>query len=1260
VYVFGFDMEESMHKDFPARRFFPALAIAMLLSFAAFGQTSASLSGTVHDPQGNAVVGAKVTASVPAKNQQLNTISGSDGTFSFPALQPGEYTVAVEAQGFKKYVKTGVVINVADRQSTGVIQLELGTIGDVVEVTADASQLLVKTESGEQSNVISGQQVSNLALNGRNFLDLVKLTPGVVSFVNGQQAGPGGLGGFNINGTRANQHNLTIDGATNVDTGSNGTQHVALVLDNIAEFKILTSNYQAEYGRSAGGDIKVLTKGGGNQYHATGYYFHRHEQFNANSYFNNAEGFNPTNGVQRNPRNFYRYNYQGYNVSGPIALPKSIFGPLGFDTQKLFFFWSQEWQEQLLPSAARQSRVPTDLELAGDFSQTRDGNGNPITIVDPRTKTPFPGNRITGIPFNANGVALLRYLNSFENFPIGSSPNGARFNHSSQFSANYPRKEYNIRVDYNATENTRIFARYTRDADQQILPYGLGWTGGNNQIPVDNLIFRQAPAFNSVLNVTTTLSPTLTNEFIFGGSQNNLTLDPTNPNAATMSGLGLTFNTPFPYPAGQFVNISFGGVENQNFAGPNGYSQFPYKNSNTTFDIYDNVSKVIGTHTTKAGIYINRSRKDQAAGNSMSINFSNNPNNPNNTGHPYANALLGFFDNLNQPTIPIYQGQYRSTNVEWYLQDNWKVNRRLTLDYGMRFNWIQPQYDQRLQGGFFVPGNYNRSNAVRLYLPTCDLGTFPCQGPGATTDAQKAGLRAYDPVTREVAPSFLIGRVVPGSGDSFNGISQPGVDIERGGFKNRGLQFGPAVGFALDVFGDNKTVLRGGYRIGYDRVSGNNVIFPSVEQPPTFVNPRFDFGNLDNVGSQTGQVALGTLGVRGADFEGHVPNVHSFSLQVQRDIGRDTVVSVSYVGSLSRHLPEDINLNAIPYGFLFTRAAQDPSQYPGGVVLDEEPGLPQVYKDAGLKYSGARAFQADFLRLYPGYNTVQFKTFGGSSNYHSLQATAQRRFKQGLSFGMAYTWSKALGTATDVEGNFINIVCSRCFDYRPLGFDRRHILVVNYIWDLPKTSASNRLLRGVTNGWQLSGITQYQSGVPTELGFGFPTGVQGPGQRISGSWTEGPRPLITGDVQTNIGNGRNEGGTAFDFTQVRIPDINPGPQPRAIIRRPGFNVTDLSVFKSFPLGGDSSRSLQLRVETFNVFNQPLFDNFNTGLTFNLAGDYGNYRAIQQGALTSLRNLRGGVNSPAAGRLGNATGEYNGQPGFVSSSRVIQLALKIFF
>src|SRR5215813_122951 len=326
------------------------LSLALLLAVSGVAQTSASLSGTVHDAQGGAVVGAKVFLKDAGGKTQLETTTNAEGFYTFPIIQPSTYTVTIEASGFKKFIQSGVVVNASDRQSTGTTVLEVGDIATTVEVTADAAQLQIKTESGEQGTAVNNQQIQNLAVNGRNYLDLLKLTPGVVTTTSFATSGPGGLGNIDINGTRMGKNNLTIDGTTNVDTGSNGTQHIALSLDNISEFKLLTSNYQAEYGRSGGGAIQIVTKSGTNQFHGAGFYFHRHEQFNANSYFNNANGLD-ANGVEKNPRNFYRYNQQGYNIGGPVLLPKKAL------KDKLFFFFSQEFQEQLVPQNARQSRV---------------------------------------------------------------------------------------------------------------------------------------------------------------------------------------------------------------------------------------------------------------------------------------------------------------------------------------------------------------------------------------------------------------------------------------------------------------------------------------------------------------------------------------------------------------------------------------------------------------------------------------------------------------------------------------------------------------------------------------------------------------------------------------------------------------------------------------------------------------------------------------------------------------------------------------
>jgi outer membrane receptor protein involved in Fe transport len=1224
-------------------RLLSSLIITLLFSAVVFAQTSASLSGTVQDAKGGAVAGAKVTAHDPTKNISLDTKSGADGGFSFPVLQPGTYTVTIEASGFKKTNVTGITVNASDRQSTGVVTLEVGQIGDAVEVTADAAQLQIKTESGEQGTAINNQQLQNLAVNGRNYLDLLKLTPGVVVTTGFAVSGPGGLGNIDINGTRTGKNNLTIDGTTNVDTGSNGTQHIALSLDNIAEFKLLTSNYQAEYGRSGGGAIQIVTKSGTSEFHGTGYYFHRHEQFNANTFLNKANGRigDPVSGIERNPRNFYRYNQQGYNIGGPVKIGDYL-------EKRLFFFWSQEWQQQLVPQAARQSRVPTAAEAAGDFSQLRDGNGAAIVIRDPLTGNPFQGNIIPAARINPNGQKILQLFRKFETTPLGGADNGYRFNHNSQLSVSYPRKESSIRLDYNLTDNHKMYVRYTRDSDHQVMPYGLGWTGGNNQIPFDNLIFNQAPAWNSTLNITSALSSTLTNEFIFGASMNTLTLDPSVANAASYSGIGFTFALPFPnYPASQWFNITFGGTPNTNFGGVNGYSQYPYKNSNITFDIYDNVSKVWGTHTVKAGFYYQRSRKDQAAGDSAAINFSNNVNNPNNTGHPYSNALLGEFDTFREPNIGIFQGQYRSTNVEWYLQDNWRVNSRLTLDYGMRFSLIYPQFDKRQQEYFLQPEKFDTSKAVRLYRPTCVSGTFAAGG------CSSANQRAYDPASpATLLPSYLVGRIVPGSGNPFQAMEGQQQGNYPGGIKSRGVQYGPVLGFAYDVFGNKKTVLRGGYRMGYDRVQGNELAFAAVGQPPLFYNPTFNFGNLSTVGVSTGAIALGVTSVIAADREGYIPNVQSFSLQVQHDLGWDTVLSVGYVGTLSRHQQELLNLNYSPYGELFTKAAQDPSKYAGGIVPDEEPNLPQVYRDAGLKFTGQFALASQFLKKYQGYDTVGLRTFGGSSNYHSMQVTLQKRMGNSFNFGLSYTYSKAMGTANTYT-DFINPICSRCADYRRLAFDRTQVAVINYDWRVPGIKGGHWLLKGVVNGWQVTGITQFLTGQPEDVGASIAN--QNINQRLGGSWTEATRGYFTSDP-----NASKDMNKYFNWEAIRLPSpaealAAKGAYPRNFLSRPGINVTDLSVFKNFPLGFESG-NLQLRVEMFNVFNHAQWSDMNRTVQWS---NFDAYLAQRQAGQATINNVRGAT---LAGnpRVGNGVAEFNALHGAVSPARVIQLAVKIYF
>jgi hypothetical protein len=1044
---------------------------------------------------------------------------------------------------------------------------------------------------------------------------------------------------------------------------------------------VLTSNFQAEYGRAGGAFIAVVTKSGTREFHGGGRFFHRHEGLNANNYLRNAQG-REANGVERQPRNLYRYNSVGYDIGGPVWIPG-----LGFNKskEKLFFYWNQEFYEQLAPEGARNIRVPTEAERNGDFSQTVDGTGAPVFISDP-TKVDANGNRLTCgaantlenpggcfvslgrlhvIPANrffSSGQAILNV------FPRPNVSGRNDFNYTSSISTQYPRREDILRVDWNITERTHLAARYTNNKETRFLGYGSFASGLN--FPLSPISFPR-PGRNGVLTLTHTFSPTLTNEFIFGPSSNFIDLRPADDKA-----LAKTYNVNVPklFPGvgfGYLPNFRFGGIGGINNSSTTTFPSFPlidfnglpFINQNHTFNFIDNVSKIVGSHAFKTGFYAQRSRKDQTvfARTDGDINFNNDSaNSALNTGHPYANALLGIYNSYVQSSnFP--KGLYRYWNIEGYLQDNWKVTRRLTLDYGLRIAYYEPQYDVRLQTGVFNPTQYDRAKTIRIFFPVCINGASTCP-TGANRRAVDPALLVpgFTPTASNTLPSNYIGALVLGSGDLANGIGQASKGYPRGGYDSRGPQWGPRLGFGYDVFGDGKTVVRGGFGISYDRVQGN-VAFDQIANPPTVLQPQLVNGRLsDLTPGQTG--LIGPSSVVGYAKEGKLPNIYSMSLSIQRDIGFNTVVDVAYVGTLSRHLFQQRNLNAIPFGYLFTKAAQDPTQFPGGVVPDSDPSIAQVYKDAGLKFDGSKALPDNLIKPYPGLATINFRENTGSSNFNSLQVGVNRRFSRGFTFSVAYTLSKALGTNVG-DFDFVNPYNVRLYDYRLLSFDRTHSFVATYVYDLPKLGSrlgNNWFTRGLLDGWQISGITSLISGNPFEPGVAVSGNITN--QRITGSWTEPPRFRLKGDPT------KGPNGLLINPDAFIIPEIGSlGLGERSYIRNPGINNTDLSIFKKFYLGdADKGRYIQLRFEMFNAFNHTQFSGINS--TANLAvrngtdanGNAvfltgGNIFARYNEAIIS-NNIRGQRPSDSTRPLGTFFGEYNA----ARDQRIIQLGVKIYF
>lgn len=484
--------------------------ILFVFGIAALAQTtSGSISGSVADRAGAVIPGASVTVTEDSRKFSLTAISDETGRFVFAQVPPGTYTISIEIPGFKRFEQKNVVLSANDRLALGVVNIDVGQLTESIEVTTEAA--ILKTESAERSDTLVARQIENIGVNGRSPLALMALVPGVVATGDFRTGGPQGLGNISANGSRANQNQFTINGISNVDTGSGGTVNVTISQDSVQEFKVLAGVYQAEYGRSAGTQITVVTKSGTSEFHGSGYWFHRHDSLNANTWLNNRQGL---------PRGLQRFNDVGYTIGGPIK------------KDKLFFFFSQEYQRQLRPQAVRRRTVPTELERNGDFSQSVDSSGRPFPYIkDPLSTQPCSSSNTAGcfkdggvlgrIPTDrlyGPGVALLKML------PLPNAAGNVGFNYQSQISDSYPRREDLVRFDYNMSSKSRFFGHWLYNANTYDSYYGsfvLGVT-----VPITPIEYKN-PGHGLAVGHSYTINPTTTNEFNIGLTNNSIDIDAT-------------------------------------------------------------------------------------------------------------------------------------------------------------------------------------------------------------------------------------------------------------------------------------------------------------------------------------------------------------------------------------------------------------------------------------------------------------------------------------------------------------------------------------------------------------------------------------------------------------------------------------------------------------------------------------------------------------------------------------------------------------
>jgi len=1119
------------------------LALAAILGLAPAGRaqvTSGTIFGSVTDQTGAVIPNATITATEPAKGVTRTATSSGNGTFSIPNLPPGTYSVAVTAQNFGTLNKAGVILNAADNLNAGIFKLDVAAAAASVTVTADTGQLQVQTDSGERSDLITGKQLEEVATNGRNVLDYMRLIPGVAGVGQFGASGTGGLDSYNINGTRANSHEFTLDGTSNVDTGNNGGTHVTLNPDAISEVKVLTSNYQAEYGKASGGQISVVSAGGTNQLHGNAHYFHRNDGMNATGWYNNHNDI---------AKQLYRYNTEGIALGGPIK------------HDKLFWFFSTEHYQQLVPGGTNSYYVPTNAERSGDFSQSIDNTGKPLTIYQPGTGTPFSGNKIP----SGDQVAGIQSVYKLYVQPNVSSYGTAQdtYNRVDALSYENPRHEYIGRADYQITPGERIFARWIGNYQSTVAPVGQLGLPCDGEVQIVGGCLNTQNGWNLAVDLTSTLRPNLLNEVSVGPSAYRSNTSGNNGNLSVGAN---NIDLPLLYPVSSTTSIpDFGYSGNGQSYAWSYFGATPWYQANTTINVNDNLTWVKSNHTMKFGVFYQRNRKDQIAwGNSNGqFNFNNcatsaAANNCGDTsqGSPFASALLGDFSSFDQSSSrPI--GYFRYNQLEFYLQDTWQISPRFTLDYGVRFVWIPPQYDAKNQIALFDPSLYVQANAIHI-----------------------------DPSS---------GNPIPDTGNALEGMAYASNHtLPKGGWNDRGIMAEPRIGFAWDPTGDHKGVLRGGFGMSHDREEGNLVFNPAFNNPllettPTISSPTYL--NLSQIASAP-QSNPGTLSsITGVDRAGQVPTVYSYSLGVQREAGWGISYDIAYVGTQSRHLITNYDINTIPYGTTFTKAAQNPANYPGGVVPDVEPNLPPEYAAAGYSFSGQYAYAADYLAPYWGYDQLPYTKFNGTANYNGLQASLQRRFSRGLTFGAVYTWSKSMTTQSNDNG-YVDPFNPRLYNYQVASWDRRNVAAVNYVLDLPnftKRFGGPHWLGILTDNYQLSGLSNFMTGTPNW------TQIWVPANQFDGGRQWSKLPPVNLSVDSHM--------------HPILPAIgHPDPGTPDRLRSGAMNTSDMSLFKNFPLPGKQERSIQLRWEVYNVFNQSNFasKDFGANLTlpsYNGGGSY---------------------------------------------------------
>ena len=1113
-----------------------------------------SLTGNVVDPTGGIVPGATVTMTGDATKEVHSSTANGTGTFSFSAVQPGTYTIRIQHAGFKAEVLKGVNVAATDHVALGNIQLQVGAISDTITVEEHATQ--VASDSSQVSAGINQDQLLNLTARGRDVVSLLRVIPGVTYAADPDSAGGTfGTGTSAILGSSGNVNHIAIDGVTSNDQGSPNVFSSVTSLDAIGEVKVLLNSYQAEYAGNGGAIVQVVTKGGGQSFHGSVYEFLRNEDFNANSFFNNRTGV---------PVARYHYNTPGGTVGGPIYIP----GLWNTKKDKLFGFYNADIQKIAAPGALTNYTMPSALERKGDFSQTLDLNGLVIPVKDPKNGgAQFPDNVIPTSRLNPNGLALINVL------PLPNYNNRAislgNYNYQIQETILTPKRSQLFKFDYVPTDKDRFYVR-----GKTYLSENKGYSVSGGSTPVG--FFGQCYCFTEsglAIVGTHVFSPTVVLEYNTGVRHNHEAWHPFGENGRTdqqeldkvsRSKIGYNLGQWYPQanPEGWIPRYSFGGVTNA----PNvSYdSRFLKGGTDFEYNLDGAVSITRGNHLIKTGASFLREREYEGETSTFSgtFDFGKNTSNPLDTNYAFSNAALGYFNSY-QESNSRYGANLRQSTVEFYLQDTWRVTKRLTINAGLRMSYAQQAY------------NKNPGQAAQFSFSRYD----PAQTPPIFRPVLVNGVRqAQNPLTGALLPAPYIGVFVPGVGNpASGGVLAGDANFPRGFINPWGILPGPRLGFSWDPFGKGKTAIRGGAAILYTlRVSKWSQF---TNKPPATFTPVTNFGEMTTFLQTAGLLA--PQGTSGFGLNDKAPDNYSLSLGIQQDLGHSFLLDVSYAGTLGQHLPQSTSYNTLPLGARF---------------------LPQN-ADAS---NGNKPLPDQFYRPFPGYSGISISNNAFNSNYHSMLLTLNRRFTSGLRMGVTYTLSKYLDYSSIPRYNNL-----RSWSYGYNGSDQRNNVVFNYSYDVPKLSKlkNNAFVRTIGDGWSLSGISQFVSGTPASISFSTVQGTDvtggGDGQRVN----------VVSDPNAN-------GATFYSWfnpAAFALPVGNSnGNASKNSVRNPGVNNNDLVAAKRFELKSEQ-RYIQFRWEAYNVLNHTQYSGINTAARFDLAT--GAQTNAQFGNVTSARTPR---------------------------------------